>query len=173
MAFSGGGSVQLPGGASQSNVLPTTSGSRTSVAIGNATNSANAGVFDTGANITPMSTANQYRYIGQNGTFVTPTSSIESIVGPISPTATEITITQAQATALESSLGLKPGSLESSNLLSIVNNVASSAPRSPLSGNNFFLGGGQGLPGGGSELVIDSIPSAGGQGIRQITVKVK
>ncbi|MDQ0625877.1 beta strand repeat-containing protein [Paraburkholderia graminis] len=131
------------------------------------------GVFDTGANITPMSTANTYRSIGANGTFVTPLSSIESVVGPISSTATEVTISQAQATALENALGLNPGSLESSNVLSIVNNVSSRAPRSPLSGNNYFLGGGQGLPGGGAELVIDPIPSAGGQGIRQITVKVK
>lgn len=120
-----------------------------------------------------MSTANAYRFIGANGTFVTPVSNIQSVIGPISPTATEITITQAQATALENSLGLSPGSLESSNVLSIVNNVSTSAPRAPLSGNNYFLGGGQGLPGGGSELVIDSIPSAGGPGIRQITVKVK
>ncbi|WER45125.1 filamentous hemagglutinin N-terminal domain-containing protein [Cupriavidus sp. WKF15] len=133
----------------------------------------NAGVFDTGANITPMSSANTYRSIGANGTFVTPVSSIESITGSISPTATEITISQAQATALENSLGLNPGSLGSSNVLSIVSGVSSRAPRSPLSGNNYFLGGGQGLPGGGAELVIDSIPSAGGQGIRQITVKVK
>jgi hypothetical protein len=139
---------------------------------GNATSSA-AGVFDTGVNITPMSSANKYRFIGANGTFVTPMSSIESVIGPISPTATEVTISQTQATALENSLGLNPGSLESSNVLSIVNGVGSRAPRSPLSGNNFFLGGGQGLPGGGAELVIDSIPSAGGPSIRQITVKVK
>ena len=138
-----------------------------------AATSSTAGVFNTGANITPMSSANEYRFIGANGTFVTPMSSIESVVGPISPTATEVTISQTQATALENSLGLNPGSLESSNVLSIVNGVSSRAPRSPLSGNNFFLGGGQGLPGGGAELVIDSIPSAGGQGIRQITVKVK
>jgi filamentous hemagglutinin len=132
-----------------------------------------AGVFDIGANITPLSTANKYRFIGANGTFVTPMSSIESIVGPISQTATEITISRAQASALEGSLGLNPGSLESSNVLSIVADVSSRAPRSPLSGNNYFMGAGQGLPGGGQELVIDAIPSAGGQGIRQIIVKVK
>jgi filamentous hemagglutinin len=120
-----------------------------------------------------MSTANTYRFIEANGTFVTPLSSIGSVIGPISPTATEITISQAQATALENALGLNPGSLESSNVLSVVSDVSSRAPRSPLSGNNYFLGGGQGLPGGGSELVIDSIPSAGGQGIHQIIVKVK
>ncbi|CAB3680276.1 hypothetical protein LMG24076_02391 [Trinickia soli] len=40
MAFSGGGEGPLPGGASQSEVLPTTSGSRTATSLGGATSSA-------------------------------------------------------------------------------------------------------------------------------------
>jgi len=131
------------------------------------------GLFDTGANISPLSTLQKYPVIGANGTFVTPISSIETITGPISPTATQITITSAQATALETSLGLAPGSLQSTNVLSIVKDIPGLSPRSPISGNNLFLGGGNGLPGGGAELVIDSIPSSGGTGIRQITVNVK
>ncbi|APD13329.1 hypothetical protein RO07_12370 [Pandoraea pulmonicola] len=130
-------------------------------------------VFNTGANITPMPTANTYRFIGANGTFVTPLSSIESVIGPINLAAKEVTISRAQATTLESALGLNPGSLGATNLLSIVSDVNARAPRSPLSGNDLFLGGGKGLPGGGQELVIDSIPSAGSEGIRQIIVKVK
>ena len=142
--------------------------------VGGAKTAGNAyEIFDTGVNITPMSTANTYRLIGANGTFVTPISSMESILGPINSVAKEITISRAQATALEYSLGLKPGSLEPSNVLSIVGDVATRAPRSPLSGNLLFQGPGQGLPGGGAELVIDSIPSAGSLGVRQIIVKVK
>jgi len=38
MAFSGGGVAKLPGGGTQDNTLPTTTGSRTAVSIGNATN---------------------------------------------------------------------------------------------------------------------------------------
>ena len=97
-------------------------------------------------------------------------SSIESIVGPLDLTEKQIFITSGQATALESTLGLIPGSLQFSNVLSIIEGIPALAPRSPITGNTLFLGGGKGLPGGGSELVIDSIPSTGGQGIKQIII---
>lgn len=115
----------------------------------------------------------RYPAIGRDGTFVTEVNSIERITGPTPDGATEIRITRQQADQLETDLGLNPGSLESSNTLSVVSDVQSKCPRCPVSGNDHFLEGGQGLPGGGSELVIDSIPSSGGDGIRQITVIVE
>jgi len=130
-------------------------------------------VFETGANITPNSTLDNYPNIGANGTFVTEVNSIENVIGPIPNGATEIHITPQQASQLEADLGLNPGSLETSNTLSIVDDISGRCPRCPIGGNDQFLGGGQGLPGGGSELVIDSIPSSGGDGIRQITVIVE
>lgn len=51
--------------------------------------------------------------------------------------------------------------------------VALRAPRSPLGGNPLFLGRGRGLPGGGPELNISPISTAGGPGIRQIVVEVR
>jgi len=81
-------------------------------------------------------------------------------------------ITSAQARRLENELGLTPNSLESRNILSIVDNIQKRAPASPITGNTLFKGGGAGLPGGGSELTIQGIPSAGGPGIRQIILEV-
>jgi hypothetical protein len=130
-------------------------------------------VFEPGANITPNSTIENYPAIGRDGTFVTEVGSIERVIGDILDGATEIRITRSQADQLEADLGLNPGSLENSNTLSIVSDINDRCPRCPIAGNDEFLGGGQGLPGGGSELVIDSIPSTGGDGIRQITVIVE
>ncbi|MCY7294599.1 hypothetical protein [Alteromonas sp. a30] len=137
---------------------------------------ANSGeIFEPGLNITPNSTLNNYPSIGANGTFVTNSKTIEGIIGPVPDGATEIRITRQQANALESDLGLNPGSLEQSNTLSIVSDIPERCPRCPVgnAGNDLFLGDGEGLPGGGPELVIDSIPSAGGDGIRQITIIVE
>ena len=98
---------------------------------------------------------------------------IESVIGTIPPNSNRIVITASQARDLEEHLGLLPNSLENRNILSIVDNISDRNPRSPKSGNALFLGEGQGLPGGGKELVIDSIPSAGGVGIKQIIIEVK
>lgn len=86
---------------------------------------------------------------------------------------TEIRITRQQTRQLETDLGLNPGSLENSNTLSIVSDVQGRCPRCPISRNDHLLGGGRGPPGGGSELVIDGIPSSGGEGVRQIKVIVE
>lgn len=58
-------------------------------------------------------------------------------------------------------------------MLSIVDDVAARAPRSPVSGNDLFLGGARGLPGGAPEVNIEPINTAGGGGIRKIVIKVK
>ena len=129
------------------------------------------GIQNTQANLTPMTTANSY--IGANGTFVTPVSAFESVLGPIAPGVTQIAISKSQATALETSLGLPLGTLETKNILSIIEDIPNRSPRSPTKGNDLFLGAGKGLPGGFPESVIDAIPSAGGNGIRQIIVKIK
>lgn len=41
-----------------------------------------------------------------------------------------------------------------------IKGINSMSPRSPLSGNNYFKGSGQHLPGGAPELVIDSVPTS-------------
>jgi len=127
--------------------------------------------FQTGVNITPRSVANNYRTIGRGGrTFVTESSAVEGILGPLK--GNRISITGQQARQLENALGLNPNSLEARNILSIVDNVPGRVPRVPTSGNSLFQGAGAGLPGGGAELTIQGIPSPGGQGIRQIILEV-
>ncbi|WP_237061928.1 hypothetical protein [Microbulbifer zhoushanensis] len=132
-------------------------------------------VFDPGLNITPDSTIDEYPSIGADGTFVTDSKAIESVIGPIPEGASEIRITRHQADELESDLGLNPGSLEKSNTLSVISNIGERCPRCPVgdAGNELFLGDGQGLPGGGPELVVESIPSNGGDGVKQIKVIVE
>jgi hypothetical protein len=41
-------------------------------------------------------------------------------------------------------------------------------PRSTLEGNEYFLGPGEHLPGGGPEMVIDSIPISDSKGVTTI-----
>lgn len=38
-------------------------------------------------------------------------------------------------------------------------------PRSPMEGNDYFLGAGNHLPGGAPEMVVDSIPTVDGDGV--------
>jgi len=67
---------------------------------------------------------------------------------------------------------LRKNSLESRNIISIIDNIVDRAPGSPTVGNKRFLGGGKGLPRGAPELTISGINSAGGVGVRQIILEV-
>ncbi|WP_434985195.1 hemagglutinin repeat-containing protein [Vreelandella zhaodongensis] len=171
----GGLAASLPKVASSITSRPGRTGLGDGSAATNSIDVASGEIFDPGLNITPNNTINHYPSIGANGTFVTDSRTIESIIGSVPNGATEMRITRQQANTLESDMGLNPGSLEQSNTLSIVSGVADRCPRCPIgdAGNELFLGGGEGLPGGGPELVIDSIPSGGGDGIRQITIIVE
>jgi hypothetical protein len=107
------------------------------------------------------------------GTALTDFEAIESVVGPLPRTGSRITISTQQATMLERNLGLPTGRVQGGGVLSIVNDVGVRAPRSPIGGNSLFLGGGRGLPGGGPEINIAPINTAGGGGVRQIIVEVR
>jgi hypothetical protein len=128
----------------------------------------------TGVNITPSSVINNAAYstIGKGGrTFITDLKAVTDIIGPLN--GDTITIGAEQAGQLEASLGLRAGSLEGENVISVVNNIADRGAASPIQGNAEFLGGGQGLPGGAPELTIDGIPTRdAGAGITRITLKV-
>lgn len=127
-----------------------------------------------GYNITPKRVTTMYSQIGRNGTFLTDARAVEEIIGPIPAKAQRIQITPAQARELEKALGLKEYSLGRQNELFIVDGIPTRNPRRPLpnDGNKFFLGEGKGLPGGGPEVLVDSIPSRGGPGIRKVFVEV-
>ncbi|MNR54615.1 hypothetical protein D3C85_1748340 [compost metagenome] len=57
-------------------------------------------------------------------------------------------------------MGLNPGSLLEGFNVREIKGINSMTPRSPLSGNDYFKGPGQHLPGGAPELVIDSVPTS-------------
>ena len=106
------------------------------------------------------------------GTLLTDVQAFEDVIGSLSR-GNRMVISPQQAVALERSLGLPTGRLSQGGIISIVDDVALRAPRSPLSGNDLFLGGGRGLPGGGPEINVAPINNAGGGGIRQIILNVE
>lgn len=58
---------------------------------------------------------------------------------------------------LENALGLNSRTLTQGFRLTRIPSLLERAPRSPLGGNNLFTNPGMGLPGGGPELIIDSV----------------
>src|SRR3990167_440514 len=123
-----------------------------------------------GYNVTPENVFSEFSQVGKNGTYVTDYQAIAEIIGPVRAN-TKIDIglftTRAQGRLsyfkvlrLERALGLKPGSLvKDSFRFSRITEITERHPRSPIDGNRFFQGAGKGLPGGGPELVIDSLPT--------------
>lgn len=111
--------------------------------------------------------------IGKSGTYVTDQQTILSMTGPLN-IGGETVISSAQAAQLEKSMGLQPGSLADGFKVRQVDGIAVMSPRSPMEGNEYFLGPGQHLSGGGPELVIDSISTTDSTGVKTLTtVKVR
>jgi len=106
------------------------------------------------------------------GTALTDVRAFEDAIGRLS-TGNRMVISPQQAAALERSLGLPTGRLRQGGVISVVDDVATRAPRSPIGGNDLFLGGGRGLPGGGPEINVAPINTSGGGGIRQIILEVQ
>jgi RHS repeat-associated protein len=123
-----------------------------------------------GYNISPNSW-DSYPTIGRSGTFITDKKAL-NVLGDFSGKS-EITISKSVANQLETNMGLIPGSLEGGFKIREVTDIISQSPRSPLTGNAYFKGPGQHLPGGGPELVINSIPTTDNKTTKTIlTVKV-
>ena len=130
-----------------------------------------------GVNVTARADALQFRKIISGGrpgagTPLTDLQAIEGVIGRI-PAGNRMAVSRAQAAALEEALGLPSGRLGKGGVISIVDDVTLRAPRSPLSGNELFLGGGRGLPGGGPEINVAPISTAGGGGVRQVILDVR
>ena len=127
-----------------------------------------------GINVTSLKAINnpEFLTIGGGGrTFVTDVEAIENIIGPLQGSV--INISRTQAGALESAFGLNPGSLQNNSVITVVDNLLGRAARIPGGGNDFFLGVGRGLPGGGPELTITGVPSNGvGPGLTQIGLNI-
>lgn len=110
-----------------------------------------------GYNISPSSW-DKYPSIGRGGTFVSDNKSVSDVIGNIDGKSST-TISPAKAAELEKSMGLQSGSLKKGFKLRKVENITGKMPRSPLEGNEYFLGPGKHLPGGAPEMVIESIPT--------------
>ncbi|EBS7635149.1 DUF4150 domain-containing protein [Salmonella enterica] len=112
---------------------------------------------DVGYNISPKSW-DQYPAIGRDGTFVTDKEGALKYFSGIENG--EVTISKSLASTIEKDMGLYPGSLSDGFNIRKVDGISNMQPRSPLSGNDYFLGPGQHLPGGAPEMVINSIPTS-------------
>jgi hypothetical protein len=123
-----------------------------------------------GYNISPTA-FDRYDRIGQNGTFVTDQTAIVNGVGPLN-IGGETRISAAQVAKLEQDMGLAIGSLNNGFKVRQVDNLSDLSPRSPLGGNSNFTAPGQHLPGGAPEMVIDSIPTTDGAGVKTLTTVI-
>jgi RHS repeat-associated protein len=113
---------------------------------------------DVGYNVSPESWFRRYDSIGPDGTFITDRRAIINILGDDFQLGPQ-NLTNSQSTALERAMGLTPGSLGNGVRITEVRGISTMNPRSPLIGNSFFRGPGMGLPGGGPEMIINSIPT--------------
>jgi RHS repeat-associated protein len=100
-----------------------------------------------GYNVSPMGT-DKYSHVGRQGTYVTDKQAITDIIGPF-PKSRPIVVQPEKIADLEKALGLTPGSLKDGFKIREVKGISSMSPRSPMEGNNLFLGPGQHVPGGG------------------------
>ncbi len=113
-----------------------------------------------------------YPEIGKSGTFITSEQTISQVIGIFQGRGT-ITLSQAEAVALEKALGLKPGSLADGFRISKITGINEMDISYPVEGNQYFLGPGKGLPGGGPELKINpSMPTDNTSIVEQIIVEV-
>ena len=100
----------------------------------------------------------QYPSIGRDGTFITDKNGALQYYNGIEKG--EVTISKATAAGIEKDMGLFPGSLNEGFNIRKIEGITDMQPRSPLSGNDYFLGSGQHLPGGAPEMVINSVPTS-------------
>ena len=112
-------------------------------------------------NVSPESWFMEYNTLGRKGTFITDDKALKDILGDFELGSQKLD--KDTISRLEKSLGLNKGSLSKSGFrITEINNITDKNPRIPTQdmGNQFFRFG-EGLPGGGPELVIDPIPTGG------------
>ncbi|CAM4396546.1 MAG: hypothetical protein LEGION0398_MBIBDBAK_00198 [Legionellaceae bacterium] len=122
---------------------------------------------NTGYNISPISWFERYPSIGVDGTYITDYRAIAKVIGPYRANkelnvgffSKKEQLSFFKARKLEKALGLEKETLSEGFRFSRVTNIIELHPRNPIIGNDLFMGAGKGLPGGGPELVIDSLPT--------------
>ncbi|WP_238115724.1 RHS repeat domain-containing protein, partial [Vibrio cincinnatiensis] len=116
-----------------------------------------------GFNISPAAW-DSYPTIGRNGTFISDRQGITDIIGDFSGQS-KLTLDKDKVLKLEEAFGLERGTLQEGLKIRQVDNIIERMPRSPLEGNQYFLGPGNHLPGGAPEMVIDSIQTVDTNGV--------
>ena len=116
-----------------------------------------------GFNISPTAW-DSYPTIGRNGTFISDRQGITDIIGDFSGQS-QLTLDKAKVLQLEEAFGLERGALQEGFKIRQVDNVVDRMTRSPMEGNQYFLGPGNHLPGGAPEMVIDPIPTVDTKGV--------
>jgi hypothetical protein len=106
-------------------------------------------------NVSPESWFSKYDTLGRSGTYLTDRQAIADVLGDFKLGPQRLP--PITTTALEKALGLEPGSLNNGFRITEVQGISKMNPRSPLTGNRYYLGPGAGLPGGGPEMVVDPI----------------
>ncbi|MCX8474598.1 MAG: LysM peptidoglycan-binding domain-containing protein [Sphingomonas sp.] len=125
-----------------------------------------------GFNISPIAW-DQYPTIGRSGTFVTDRAGAMGYFGDVSGVS-KITVSPAVVGRIEADMGLVPGALQGGFKVRQVTGLQASNPYSPMTGNQYFLGAGNHLPGGAPEMVINSIPTVDSGAVTTVLhVKVK
>nr|WP_317620498.1 PAAR domain-containing protein [Pseudomonas chlororaphis] len=120
-----------------------------------------------GFNVSPVAW-DKYPTIGRNGTYVSDKKGVADIIGDFSGRS-KVTISTEKAAKLERAFGLEEGSLKDGFKIRQVDNVIERMPRSPMEGNQYFLGPGKHLPGGAPEMVVESIPTKDMDGVKTLT----
>ncbi|MCS3472905.1 putative Zn-binding protein involved in type VI secretion [Pseudomonas sp. JUb42] len=119
-----------------------------------------------GFNVSPTSW-DKYPTIGRYGSYISDNKGVADVIGDFSGQS-KITITSAKAAKLERAFGLEDGSLQGGFKIRQVDNIADRLPRSPMEGNQYFLGPGKHLPGGAPEMVVESLPTTDGGGVKTL-----
>ncbi|MGC5704386.1 PAAR domain-containing protein [Pseudomonas sp. NFXW11] len=120
-----------------------------------------------GFNVSPVGW-DKYPAIGRNGTYVSDKRGVTDVIGDFSGRS-KVTISSEKAAKMERAFGLEEGSLKDGFKIRQVDNIAERMPRSPMEGNDYFLGPGKHLPGGAPEMVVESIPTKDMDGVRTLT----
>lgn len=121
---------------------------------------------NTGFNVSPTDW-DKYPTIGRYGSYISDNKGVADVIGDFSGQS-KITITSAKAAKLERAFGLEDGSLQNGFKIRQVDNIADRMPRSPMEGNKYFLGPGNHLPGGAPEMVVESLPTTDGGGVKTL-----
>jgi adhesin HecA-like repeat protein len=119
-----------------------------------------------GYNISPTAW-DQYPSIGRQDTYVTDRLGAMGYFGDIAGLS-RVEISRDVAARIEMDAGLIPGSLQDGFKVRQIIGVQQMLPRSPMTGNQYFQGAGNHLPGGAPEMVIDSIPTIDNQAVKTL-----